>query len=87
MGTKTIRQLYLQFDNLIPRSSLESSLWVSHYCSAHLLLVVGATVSFGKTITDVDGSIVQILARIAKLAWITVGDANPTCGYRLHSRI
>ena len=38
--------------------------------------------SLGKTITAVDGSIVQILARIAKLAWITVGDGEPTCGYR-----
>jgi len=42
--------------------------------------------SLGKTITAVDGSIVQILARIAKLAWITVGDGNPTCGYRLHTQ-
>jgi hypothetical protein len=40
----------------------------------------------GKTITAVDGSIVPILARIAKLAWITVGDGNPTCGYRLHTQ-
>jgi hypothetical protein len=30
--------------------------------------------------------VVQILARIAKLAWITVGDGNPTCGYRLHTQ-
>ncbi len=40
----------------------------------------------GKTITAVDGSVVQILARIAKLAWITIGDGNPTCGYRLHTQ-
>jgi hypothetical protein len=40
----------------------------------------------GKTITAVDGSVVQILARIAKLSWITVGDGAPTCGYRLHTQ-
>jgi hypothetical protein len=42
--------------------------------------------SLGKTITAVDGSIVQVLARIAGLAWIKVGDGNPTCGYRLHTQ-
>lgn len=40
----------------------------------------------GKTITAVDGSIVQVLARIAELAWIKVGDGAPTCGYRLHTQ-
>lgn len=40
----------------------------------------------GKTITAVDGSIVKVLARIAHLAWIKVGDGNPTCGYRLHTQ-
>jgi hypothetical protein len=40
----------------------------------------------GKTITAVDGSVVPILARIAKLAWITIGDNSPTCGYRLHTQ-
>ena len=42
--------------------------------------------SFGKTITAVDGSIVQVLSRIAKLAWIKIGDGAPTCGYRLHTQ-
>ncbi len=42
--------------------------------------------SLGKTITAVDGSIVKVLARIASLAWIKVGDGNPTCGYRLHTQ-
>ena len=42
--------------------------------------------NLGKTVTAVDGSIVKILARIANLAWITVGDGNPTCGYRLHTQ-
>ncbi len=42
--------------------------------------------NLGKTITAVDGSIVQILARIARLAWITVGDGQPTCGYRLQTQ-
>jgi len=40
----------------------------------------------GKTITAVDGTIVKILARIAQLAWIQIGDGNPTCGYRLHTQ-
>ncbi len=40
----------------------------------------------GKTITAVDGSIVKVLARIAKLAWIRIGDGSPTCGYRLHTQ-
>jgi hypothetical protein len=40
----------------------------------------------GKTITAVDGSIVKVLARMARLAWIKVGDGNPTCGYRLHTQ-
>lgn len=42
--------------------------------------------ALGKTITAVDGSIVQVLARIARLAWITIGDGSPTCGYRLHTQ-
>lgn len=42
--------------------------------------------SLGKTITAVDGSIVKVLARISKLAWITIGDGTPTCGYRLHTQ-
>jgi hypothetical protein len=45
-----------------------------------------STLQLGKTTSAVDGSIVQILARIAKLAWITVGDGEPTCGYRLHTQ-
>jgi hypothetical protein len=40
----------------------------------------------GKTITAVDGSIVQVLARIAELSWIKVRDGAPTCGYRLHTQ-
>jgi len=42
--------------------------------------------ALGKTITAVDGTIVKILARIAQLAWIQIGDGNPTCGYRLHTQ-
>jgi hypothetical protein len=33
-----------------------------------------------------EGSIVQMLARIARLAWIKIGDTPPTCGYRLHTQ-
>lgn len=40
----------------------------------------------GKTITAVDGTIVQILARIASLAWIKIDNRTPTCGYRLHTQ-
>lgn len=39
----------------------------------------------GKTLVAVDGSVVPILARIAKLAWITNCSEKPTCGYRLHT--
>lgn len=42
--------------------------------------------AIGKNITAVDGSIVQVLARIAKLAWIQIGEGAPTCGYRLHTQ-
>jgi len=38
-----------------------------------------------KTLVAVDGSIVHILARIARLAWITNCSDQPTCGYRLHT--
>ena len=38
-----------------------------------------------KTIVAVDGSVVQILARIAKLAWTWRKEEHPTCGYRLHT--
>jgi hypothetical protein len=42
--------------------------------------------SLRRNITAVDGSIVQVLSRIAKLAWIKIGDGSPTCGYRLHTQ-
>lgn len=42
--------------------------------------------ALGKTITAVDGSFVRVLARIANLAWVQVGDGSPTCGYRLHTQ-
>ena len=38
-----------------------------------------------KTLVAVDGSVVPILARVAKLAWITNWSDKPTCGYRLHT--
>lgn len=39
----------------------------------------------GKTLVAVDGSVIPILARIAKLAWITNCSDKPTCRYRLHA--
>lgn len=41
--------------------------------------------AINKTLVAVDGSVVPILARIAKLAWITNCSDKPTCGYRLHT--
>ena len=44
--------------------------------------------SFGRNITAVDGSIVHVLARIAKLAWIKIENRGwiTPCGYRLHTQ-
>lgn len=39
----------------------------------------------GKTLVAVDGSVIPILARVARLAWITNCSEKPTCGYRLHT--
>lgn len=38
-----------------------------------------------KTLVAVDGSVFHVLARIARLAWITNCSDQPTCGYRLHT--
>jgi Transposase DDE domain len=38
-----------------------------------------------KTLVAVDGSVFHVLARIARLAWITNWSDRPTCGYRLHT--
>lgn len=38
-----------------------------------------------KTLVAVDGSVVKILARIARLAWCGRKEDHPTCGYRLHT--
>ena len=38
-----------------------------------------------KSIVAVDGTFVQVLARIAKLAWTWRKEDQPTCGYRLHT--
>lgn len=38
-----------------------------------------------KTLVAVDGSVVKVLARIAKLAWCGKKEGHPTCGYRLHT--
>jgi hypothetical protein len=39
----------------------------------------------GKTLVAVDGSVVHVLARIAKLAWTWRKEDQPMCGYRLHT--
>lgn len=39
-----------------------------------------------KTVTAVDGSVVKLLTQVAHLAWVKVGDGQPTCGYRLHTQ-
>ncbi len=40
----------------------------------------------GKRLTAVDGSVVEILARVARLAWLPKAGRKASCGYRLHTQ-
>jgi hypothetical protein len=40
----------------------------------------------GQTLTAVDGSVVETLARVARLAWLPKAKGASLCGYRLHTR-
>ncbi|WP_164102277.1 IS4 family transposase [Candidatus Laterigemmans baculatus] len=40
----------------------------------------------GKTITAVDGSVVDTVVRVARLAWLPKSGQKTNCGYRLHTQ-
>jgi len=40
----------------------------------------------GQTLTAVDGSVVETLARVARLAWLPKAKGASLCGYRLHTQ-
>lgn len=42
--------------------------------------------SIGKTMTAVDGSVVDTIVRVARLAWLPKGGGKTNCGYRLHTQ-
>ena len=42
--------------------------------------------SIGKTMTAVDGSVVDTIVRVARLAWLPKAGGKLNCGYRLHTQ-
>lgn len=40
----------------------------------------------GKTLTAVDGSVVETVVRVARLAWLPKSGGKSNCGYRLHTQ-
>jgi hypothetical protein len=42
--------------------------------------------SIGKTMTAVDGSVVDTIVRVARLAWLPKAGGKMNCGYRLHTQ-
>ena len=42
--------------------------------------------SIGKTLTAVDGSVVDTIVKVARLAWLPKGGGKTNCGYRLHTQ-
>ena len=42
--------------------------------------------SIGKTMTAVDGSVVDTIVRVARLAWLPKAGGKINCGYRLHTQ-
>jgi hypothetical protein len=40
----------------------------------------------GQTLTAVDGSVVETLARVARLSWLPKAKGASLCGYRLHTQ-
>lgn len=40
----------------------------------------------GQTLTAVDGSVVETLARVARLSWLPKAKGRSLCGYRLHTQ-
>ena len=75
-----LKQIATELGDQLPRRlARQSSQGIERLAAERLSTI-------GKTLTAVDGSVVQVLARIARLAWIQIGDGNPTCGYRLHTQ-
>ena len=46
----------------------------------------GAFDPIGKTLTAVDGSVVETIVRVARLAWLPKAGGKINCGYRLHTQ-
>jgi hypothetical protein len=46
----------------------------------------GAFDQIGKTLTAVDGSVVETIVRVARLAWLPRAGGKMNCGYRLHTQ-
>ena len=46
----------------------------------------GAFDQIGKTLTAVDGSVVETIVRVARLAWLPKAGGKINCGYRLHTQ-
>ena len=46
----------------------------------------GRFASIGKTMTAVDGSVVDTIVRVARLAWLPKASGKMNCGYRLHTQ-
>ena len=46
----------------------------------------GAFDQIGKTLTAVDGSVVETIVRVARLAWLPKSGGKINCGYRLHTQ-
>ena len=46
----------------------------------------GAFDPIGKTLTAVDGSVVETIVRVARVAWLPKAGGKINCGYRLHTQ-
>jgi hypothetical protein len=46
----------------------------------------GSFDQIGKTLTAVDGSIVETIVRVSRLAWLPRAGGKANCGYRLHTQ-
>ncbi len=46
----------------------------------------GAFDPIGRTLTAVDGSVVETIVRVARLAWLPKAGGKINCGYRLHTQ-
>jgi hypothetical protein len=46
----------------------------------------GSFDQIGKTLTAVDGSVIETIVRVARLAWLPKAGGKMNCGYRLHTQ-